>query len=158
MRKIPVKHSTPPISNMTVTNPNYYPMTQIGACMDIPECTLITGAKGETIINGGISKIYMITGAPNSFKSTVMTYISLAAANIVYTSAPTSIYTYDCENNKSIDRLAKLAERHMYIPEIDFNNTDAPFWSITNKTVLSGDDYTRKLFAEAEAKSKNKKA
>jgi len=55
-------------------------LINIGSLMDIPTGSYVTGAKGESILNGGLGMITGVIGAGNNFKSTIMHYMMLTAA------------------------------------------------------------------------------
>jgi len=128
----------------------------IGSLFDIPTGTFIIGAKGETILNGGLSSLTSLTGTGNSFKSTIIHYMMLSAANKIKYSTETAMTTYDTEVNISLDRLTNLATR--------FENFDDgvimgenPIWSITDKSLATADEWVNELnkYADAKAKDKN---
>ena len=82
----------------------------VGCCLDIPSCSLIPGARGETIYNGGLGQVVGIVGAGNNFKSTLIHYLSLSAARCIKEATDTYILTRDTEMNVSLDRLEALAK------------------------------------------------
>ena len=46
----------------------------VGCCLDIPSCSLIPGARGETIYNGGLGQVVGIVGAGNLLLSIILVY------------------------------------------------------------------------------------
>ena len=131
-------------------------LINIGALMDIPTATLVTGLKGETIYNGGLSQITGVVGRGNTFKSTIMHYMILSAANKVACSVPTAIATYDTEININLDRLQSFANKFDNLPE-DMFSGETPTWSLVDKTLMSGNKWALELNNYAEEKVKDKK-
>jgi len=116
--------------------PGIRPIINIGACLDIPTSLITTGAKGETIINGGLSMLTGIVGDGNLFKSTIMHYMVLTAADRIATAKP-NIFTYDTEMNMHVERLFSLASglEHLSIEELE------DLWIITDKTQHLGEEW-----------------
>ena len=131
-------------------------LINIGALMDIPTATLVVGLKGETIYNGGLSQITGVVGRGNTFKSTIMHYMILSAANKVACSVPTAIATYDTEININLDRLQTFANKFDNLPE-DMFSGETPTWSLVDKTLMSGNKWALELNNYAEEKVKDKK-
>lgn len=131
-------------------------LLNIGALMDIPTGMPAIGARGETFINGGLHYTTGIVGVPNSFKSTIMHYMAITAADRVYSAYPTSLHTYDTELTLSISRLESLASRAQFFPDMAFDPHD-PIWDITSKDQYAADEWLVELkkFVDEKAKDVN---
>jgi len=145
------------VKNKTI--PQVY--INIGACLDIPTGNMITGKNGETIINGGLGKVVTLVGAGNTFKSTILYYQMLSAANKIKYSTPTDMMTYDTEINISLDRLTSFAKKFENFDEgvITGQTGNDPDWGITDKSLLPAETWINDLndYAVAKAKDKNTK-
>lgn len=131
----------------------------IGACMDIPTGSIVTGKKGESIINGGLGKVVTLAGAGNTFKSTILIYQMLSAANRIKYTSPTALTTYDTEINISLDRLTDFAQRFDNFDSgvITGENGTEPDWSVTDKSLQPAEEWVNDLNEYATAKAKDKK-
>lgn len=112
------------------------PIINIGAGLDIPTALLSKGKEGENIINGGLSMVTGVVGDGNLFKSTIMHYMVLQAADKVQVASP-RIFTYDTEMNMHMDRLLSLASR---LPNLDIADLEE-LWIVTDKTQHLGDEW-----------------
>lgn len=130
-------------------------LINIGSLLDIPTGTLITGRRGETIINGGLGPITAVVGPGNSFKSTILHYMMLSAADKIYETTPTIMSTYDTEVNISLDRLNYFASKHKNLPQ---DPTTSGVWSVTDKSIIMAESWAEKMNAYVEAKDKDKSA
>lgn len=134
-------------------------LLNVGALMDIPTAILITGPKGETIINGGCGNIVAVVGPGNSFKSTIANYIMLSAANKVAASKETSLMTYDSEVNIAPERLNEIANRFQFLHNDpvfgDHEHEDAQ-WIITDKAEYAADEWFTILKDTLKEKENNK--
>ncbi len=132
----------------------------IGACLDIPTGSLITGAKGEIIINGGLANSTGMVGRGNNYKSTIVHFMELNAMNRMRegmnVELPVELQTYDTECNISLDRLEALSTKMASIP--DFPITQADVWMVTDKSMLTADAWVDKMFGFMDMKSKAKDA
>lgn len=129
----------------------------IGACLDIPASSLVLGAKGETITNGGLGIVTGVVGAGNNFKSTLLLYVLMSSlAKVLESKIHTQLMIYDTEVNTSIDRIEKLASM---FPSIGLNAVlrDDAVIVIVDKTSISGNEWGEKLFEYMEEKTKDKK-
>jgi len=131
-------------------------MYNIGALMDIPTGTVVTGSKGESIINGGLGAISGIVGAGNNYKSTILHYMMLSAADKMMATHDTAMLTYDSEINISIDRLEHLASHFKYLPQNIITNDD-PKWRTTDKSLEPANAWSVSLNKYVDEKIKNKK-
>ena len=124
------------------------PPINVGAGLDIPVGYFLTGAKGETIICGGASKLVGITGAPNQFKSTLQDYMAWSVLNVLRTSVPYAILTcYDNEQSKTMSRQQHLSKRFPYIPEdivLSTENKDGCF-VLNTKADMDGVDWLKSV-------------
>ena len=128
----------------------------IGALMDVPTGSVVTGSKGESIINGGLGAISGIVGAGNNYKSTILHYMMLSAANKMLTTHDTAMLTYDTEVNISLDRLEGLAAGFKSLPEDIITGPDAK-WSTTDKSLEPANVWAMNLntYVSNKIKSKN---
>lgn len=129
----------------------------IGAGLDIPTGTMVTGKMGETIINGGLGKVVTMAGAGNTFKSTIEIYMMLSAANKIKWTSPTALTTYDTEINISLDRLTYFANKFENFDEGVIKGND-PDWDITDKSLLPAEEWVNDLNTYAAAKAKDVKS
>lgn len=127
----------------------------IGALMDIPTGSTITGSKGETIINGGLGAISGIVGAGNNYKSTILHYMMLSASDKILTTHDTAMMTYDTEVNISLDRLENLASNFKHLPSDLITDKNAK-WVITDKSIEPANKWATSLNEYTDAKAKNK--
>ena len=132
------------------------PLINIGGLLDVPTAALVTGAKGETIYNGGLGQVTAIVGRGNTYKSTIMHYMVLSAASKLLSATETAITTYDTETNVRLDRLQSLANSFENLPEDMFSGND-PMWTVTNKNLIPGNKWAVELNKYADEKSKDKK-
>lgn len=112
----------------------------VGACLDIPTCELIKGAKGETIINGGLNTFTGVVGFANNFKSTVSNYLSLAVCDTLFPSLETGIHTYDTESTVNPNRLADLTLKHEFLNK-EFVLAEEPNWTVVDNSEFRGDEW-----------------
>lgn len=137
-------------------------LLNVGALMDIPTGILITGKKGETIINGGCGNIMAVVGQGNTFKSTILNYIMLSAANKVASTNDTGMLTYDTEINIALERLNDIANKFEYLDRNSvFGDEDKedsyPQWTITDKAEYPADEWIGLLKDNIKEKEANKK-
>ena len=132
------------------------PLINIGGLLDVPTAALVTGAKGETIYNGGSGQVTAIVGRGNTYKSTIMHYMVLSAASKLLSATETAITTYDTETNVRLDSLQSLANSFENLPEDMFSGND-PMWTVTNKNLIPGNKWDAEINKYADEKSKDKK-
>jgi len=123
---------------MDLKRPKTRIMLNIGALLDIPNSIIVTGAKGESIFMGSFSDVNAITGAGNSYKSVLLYYMNLAAANVIAATHSPYLIIYDTENNVSETRIRELSRRFEYL-EGDIFDKDTGFIDYTDKSVTHGD-------------------
>lgn len=136
----------------------YKLLINVGCLIDLPTGTIVRGQKGENITNGGLSIFTSVVGKGNTFKSTLMHYMMLAAANHMACSGVTPyLSTYDTEINTDLDRMLKFSQRFSAFANNDIIHDG--IWSITDKTHHMGNEWYKilKTFLRDE-KVKNKKA
>lgn len=130
----------------------------IGALLDIPTGVVVTGIKGETIINGGLGQITALIGRGNVFKSTIAHYMMLSAADKVATSSETEMLTYDTEMNISAERLNMLGSKFEHLPPNLVYQPEKNGWTVVDKGSYSANDWLIELNKYVEEKSKDKKS
>lgn len=134
------------------------PMMNVGALLDIPTGTYITGEKGETILNGGLPSIIGTAGPGNAFKSTFIHYLALTVANrYKYSNVSCPIHTHDTEDNMIFNypRLNKLATYMEYLTNEPLYN--AKVWSVISKSEMTSDKWIEVVHKKILEKIKNKK-
>lgn len=130
-------------------------MLNIGALMDLPTGFPLKGIHGETLILGGLGSLTGMTGIGNSFKSTIMHYMMLSAADRMASTAETSMSTYDTEINIHEHHLLALTSRFPSFKDINILADGT--WTITDKTVYYGDEWFEKLKEYLKFKEDNSK-
>ncbi len=113
----------------------------VGACLDIPTGFIVTGKKGERIINGGLGYTFGVVGIGNNFKSTVLHYVMLQAANRVLSTRETFMSTYDTEVNMMPDALLRFVNDMEYIDKEKVFDESGGLWNITDKTVYFAEEW-----------------
>lgn len=130
----------------------------VGALLDIPTATFVTGKKGETIYNGGFGPIMGISGVANNYKSTIAHYFCLSALDKIEGSGlPGSLLTYDTEEHVTLQGLNRLTKRFEHIPENP--TTSEPFmWQVTSQASQEGmsNKWLMHVKDALEAKAKDK--
>lgn len=144
-----------------------------GGLLDIPTGEWITGTHGQKILNGGIGNITGVVGPGNSFKTTIMRFMVLSAISRSITTVPDIQYaTYDTEINTHEGRNERLSNafeilRNRYNQEgkaegdPGFGYTsllDEGIWSITDKSVYSGNEFFEATKDYLKSKRDDKKA
>jgi len=116
-------------------------LINIGATFDIPTGFPIVGAKGETIWNGGIGLTTGIIGRSNQFKSSIMHYMMLSAADRINETNETSMHMYDTEVTAIPERLDKLGSKFKSLPD-DIATNEDPMLVITDKSQYPADEWS----------------
>jgi len=109
----------------------------IGCGWDIPTGRFVTGARNESLLNGGLAATTGFIGTGNLFKSTQMHYQVLTALSRVHGSEGG---TYDTEVSVEHERMANFSVNSIR----DFNGEDVIStgrWQITDTTVYSGNKW-----------------
>lgn len=130
-------------------------LINLGSLLDIPTSSLVTGKNGETIINGGLGNITAVIGGGNNFKSTILHYMTLSAADRIMASTNTAIASYDTEMNVSLDRLESLASRFENLPDNPIQS-ETPIWSVTDKSLVDGSEWINEINKYVIEKEKEK--
>lgn len=128
------------IPNFT-QSPSVKVMINVGAGMDIPTGTYVTGLHGESLLNGGLGGITGVVGIGNNFKSTIMHFMMLSAAAKIYETTPTSMNTYDTEINIHESHLKRFAKRFPAFARATVDILTANIWTITDKTIYFGNQW-----------------
>ena len=135
----------------------FRPQFSIGCLMDIATGRYEKGAKGENILNGGVSNIEGVTGPGNSFKSTVAHFRML---KVLLNYAIATGFMYDTENSASLNRLKDLAnvidpsgqlsasldadmERFLFTDAAEYNGSD--WWALFKEGVLERIDKLKEV-------------
>jgi len=124
------------------TVPEIRILINIGCLMDIPTGTYMTGKHGESILNGGLGSMVSVVGIGNSFKSTILHYMMLSAADKILATGATSMLTYDTELNIHLSRLEAFTKGFERLKDIEVMGT---IWSVTDKSIYSGNEWYEKL-------------
>lgn len=127
-------------------------LINIGAGLDIPTGVFLRGKYGESLLNGGLGMLTGVTAIGNAFKSTIMHYMMLSAANKIHQAMPTSMQTYDTEVNIHESHLEQLASGFEAFK--DQNIFADQTWLVTDKTVY----YANTWFVALKEYLKEKKA
>ena len=130
-------------------------LINIGCLMDIPTGFIVTGKKGESIINGGLPQISGLVGRGNNYKSTIMHYMALSAYDKISASHETNMVTYDTEMNTFLERLEDLSKRFEHIPD-DIIRSNKGLWTVTDKSQMPGNKFALILNEYSENKIKDK--
>lgn len=145
--------------NIKSNNPmSIKPLTNIGALMDIPTGTFISGERNEMILNGGAASVTAVAGLGNMFKSTLMHFIALQSSNTMACSTgKATVHTYDTEDNMifNLDRINKLTSKMEYIPENPLYDEDT--WSFISKSDMNAEDWIELVHKSVNEKVKDKK-
>ena len=133
-------------------------MINIGACLDIPTGTYLIGTRGEHVLNGGLGALTGVVGIGNNFKSTVMHYMMLTAmSRFTYSIAS----TYDTEVNIHEWHLKNYQVYQELFKGVDIldssNEAIKPRWTITDKTLYTGDEFFDKYKEFLQTKRKEEK-
>lgn len=131
--------------------PNVKVMLNIGATLDIPTGVYLKGKYGESVLNGGLGAMTGLTAIGNAYKSTLLHYMMLSAADKIATVVPTHMDTYDTEVNIHETRLHAFTTRFISFKDRDILQ-DA-IWQVTDKTMY----YANKWFELFKDYLKSKK-
>ncbi len=107
---------------------------------DVPTGMFITGTKGENIINGGLDSVIGVIGPGNSYKSTILHYMMLTAADRIKVKENPSLHTYDTEMNVKYARLQTLLNHTENLSK-DMLDNDDPDWSVITKADYPADEW-----------------
>jgi hypothetical protein len=150
-----------PGDTMTAINQNFrLPppvkiMINIGALLDIPTGKFLKGAKGESLLLGGLPNTVGLVGQGNTYKSTIMHAMMLSAADRLSSTVETSMSTYDTEVNIHEDRLRHFASQYDSFKERDIISDGT--WCVTDKTVYYANEWFENLKDFLKQKETNAK-
>lgn len=131
-------------------------MINIGALLDIPTAAIVRGRKNESIFNGGLGNATGVAGAGNNFKSSLIHYMMLSAADkIAEAVGATAMTTYDTECNIVLERLDYLASKFKHLPE-NITTSDKISWEVTDKDKIPANKWMVDLNKYVEEKVKDK--
>jgi hypothetical protein len=130
-------------------------MINIGATLDIPTGFYVKGAHGESLLLGGLGGITAVVGRGNRYKSTIMHYMMLSAADKLSYKLETSMGTYDTEINIHEHALARLTERFDNFKDRNILNDGT--WQVTDKTIYYANKWFEKLKEYLKVKEDNSK-
>jgi hypothetical protein len=119
--------------------PEYKAMINIGAGLDIPTGHSVTGAHGESILNGGLGLLTGVVGIGNNFKSTVMDYMMLSAMDRIACMTETSGTTYDTELNRQPPRMTAMSQKFDSFKDKDI--VEDGTWLLSDKTQYYADPW-----------------
>ena len=122
----------------------FKPAINIGCGFDIPTGLFVKGSKGEIIIDGGLSDFTAVVGAGNSFKSLLLQYFAMSAANTIAATDEPYIMNYDTENNAQPSRLDKLASKFEFLPN-PATDEDTGVIDLSDKSMIAGDAWWSKV-------------
>lgn len=128
-------------------------LLNIGATMDIPTGFYVRGHRGNRVLLGGLGQLTGMTGIGNSFKSTIMHFMMLSAADRLCSTTETSMSTYDTEINIHEHHLHELTQQFVSFKGKNIINDGT--WVITDKTVYYGDEWFEKIKEYLDNKKKN---
>lgn len=128
------------------------PMLNVGCLLDIPNGHWVEGKYGESIMNGGLPHILGINGPGNTFKSTLMNYMVLSAANRISLCMDTNITTLDTESNIHEHRLVNFTQTFENFK--GRNILDEGIWNISDKTTHYSDQWFDEVRAYLNEKIK----
>lgn len=126
------------------------PLINVGACLDIPTGVFVKGYRGENILLGGMGPLTGMTGPGNSYKSTIMHFMTLSAADRMASTASTHIETFDTEMNIDESRLMKFAQQFQSFKGHDVMNNGT--WNVTNSTKYYGNKWHEAMKTYCNAK------
>ncbi len=121
---------------------NVKTVINIGALLDIPTGFYVKGVNGEQVLLGGLGQLTAVVGRGNRFKSTLLHYMMLSAADRISSTTETSMSTYDTEINIHEQALKRYITRFPNLSKQDI--IDDGTWVITDKTIY----YANKWFEE----------
>lgn len=109
----------------------------VGGCFDIPAGSYEFGKHGESILNGGLTPVTGVVGAPNNFKTTIADFLGFTAYSRFKMHIHAGGMKYDTETNSTVSRHSQLAE-HIEGLQGEDNPVENGRWNITDKTLYSG--------------------
>lgn len=111
-----------------------------GCLMDHPTGVYVRGMKGENILNGGLGVVTGVGGRPNTFKSTVATFMELSvAAKIAEAGIEPYMSDYDTEMNIQLSRKLGFSKKFNVFKDIDI--IESGIWMITDTVKHIGNEW-----------------
>lgn len=111
-------------------------LLNVGAGFDIPTGTLAVGAKGETLVNGGLPQLVGVLGSGNSFKTVILNYLLQSPQDRLRSSMKTFLEIHDTEMTMNQSRIGGLAE-HLYHIKDAIRNNPEDFFNISSSKEYS---------------------
>lgn len=134
----------------------FRPLINVGACLDIPTGTFVTGLHGESILNAGQGMLVGVAGIGNNFKSGVLHYMNFSAMNRIAYSQRTNYAVYDTEININDDkRMLHFASKFPYLANRNLTRTGE--MHVTNRGVYRGNKWFENFKGYTDGKIKSGK-
>lgn len=135
--------------------PSVKVLINVGALLDIPTGTYHKGIHRESILNGGLGGVTGVVGIGNNFKSTILHYMMLSAAERIDCMSETSMGTYDTETNIHESHLSSFLKRFPGLdkPDIFLNGK----WNVTDKVQYHANEWYEVLRDFLKSKQKDVK-
>ena len=130
-------------------------MLPIGATLDIPTGEYIELDDGSMVLNGGLCKFWGIAGSGNSYKTAIMLYCLITAADRVSHTAETAITSYDTENTWDHFHIRKFMAKTKMLSKNDPLHSGA--WQIIDKLTMWGDEWFEEIKVWVADLVKNRK-
>lgn len=128
------------------------PLINVGATLDIPTGAYVKGWRGDYVLLGGLGAVTAIVGRGNRYKSTILHYMMLCAADRVMSTNDTGMSTYDTEMNIQEPSLKRFIKRFAHLRDRDILSNG--IWQITDKTMYYANTWYETLKEWLEAKEK----
>ena len=140
--------------------PKLRPQYCLGAGLDIPFGAYHIGEHGQSVLNSGMSLLNSVAGPGNSYKTAIMLYMMMVAAERY---RPFQCTIYDTEISLNYDRLNKFSRNFARLSQMDhsddeLSDEDKKF-IVTSSTEMMGDvyfkDVIKRLATEKVANAKS---
>ena len=134
------------------------PILNIGSIFNIATGAYFKGQYNQNILSGGLHHIVSVEGPPNSFKSAILDFMNLSAAN----NYPVYTYSkYDTETTGSYIRLKSLCRPFSRLKDIQHGSDELSPEDkkvvITSNIEMPGEVYFENIKQIAKNKNKNDK-
>jgi hypothetical protein len=125
------------------TIPTIKPMFNVGGRFDLITGKWVTMKDGSSVINGGLSQYFAVSGPANSYKSTVLQFFKAQAMDKLCHLAVPSALTYDTENTYDYSHLSEIISS---TDELKHTNviTDS-LWMVVSKNLQMLDEFWKTL-------------
>lgn len=134
----------------------FRPLINIGAGLDIPTGTYVTGLHGESLLNAGLGMLVGVAGIGNNFKSGVLHYMNFSAMSRITYAQRTSYAVYDTEINLNDDkRMLAFAKGFQQLAYRNLSKTGE--LHITNRGVYRGNKWFEEFKKWTDGKIKSGK-